>query len=322
MKKISFCTVILTLITVFCSCSGDDKEQLNSITRKYQSILINCENTTPNTIEVLMLEIERYLERHPKSEKKSDLANYVFQLKDCYAQANVKVYINKYEQLISKTYASSNLKEIIEHNEKFINELNSKEDLLAKQSILRTYMREIASVNNEIIKIDQFINHYIFNSVNDFYNLTQSNAYLYENSKYECVQECWELAVKWKRDSLIENEIEKMTENFETYLKNDAEKICTERFDGSYFSGFVLDTKNPTHRVEIGTPTNHADGYTGKQCEGIFRVNMIGNGVGWDKKSVKIKIIGGIFAGIDENKIVKEIFYKNKDYSILEQVGN
>ena len=61
--------------------------------------------------------------------------------------------------------------------------------------------------------------------------------------------------------------------------------------------------------------------YEGYECEGVFRVYLVGALIGWDKGSVKIQVKGYITQRVDSDNQLTDVRYSRSDYSVLERSG-
>jgi hypothetical protein len=119
------------------------------------------------------------------------------------------------------------------------------------------------------------------------------------------------IARRWE---LVESEITRMSRDFERLLKEDTVRICLSRVN--YYR------LRDSQCIEIESQREHPDNRIGKECTGTFRINLVGSILGMDRISAKIKVVGGIFVGTDENDTAKEVYYRNKDYDVIEWYKN
>ena len=321
MKNMMLLCTLCAMI-LLCSCSNKEKEQQEKLIQQAEAIVLKNETSNASTIENTIDAIKDHLIQYPNSKKETQLKEYIEQLNRCLDYHKINDYSRRYEELTNEVYSSVN--DAIKEQYQFLDEFTSEygRGLLSRESQLQQYVRDIQKLKQEFENMKQFFDQE-FSGLSSFNESVRYKNATFNNSQFASVRRSWEEIQGTQRKQEAEKELNKKVDNFEQYLKNDAEHLCEYNYQRAGVfgnAGFNVDVSHPTQTISIGTPVAH-DSYNAKVCEGVFRVNMKGAMVGLDKGTVKISVKGMIVVIVDGDQIQKEIRYENIDYTILETTG-
>ncbi|MDD7319117.1 MAG: hypothetical protein SOZ80_02345 [Prevotella sp.] len=303
---------VFSVLLLLSGCQNEQKQQEEKLVANAQTIIGNSEASSISTIKSAIDAIKSYLSEHPDSERRSELNGYVEQLHICLDSHTVKESYEKHEKFKSNKYYDT--KSAIEEMNSFINSFTSDygRDLLMRKPELNPIIEDVKKIKEEFETMETLFEHE-YPDLETFNDDIERSSYKYDYSDYETVRESWKEIAGIQRSRQASKDVDKKSANFERLLAEDAEHQCENNY-----SDFITTT---VQTISIGNPYEHEQ-YRGKVCEGIFRVNMEGAYLGWDKGSVKIRVKGMIGISSDDNKKETHVKYVNLDYDIIERAGD
>jgi len=316
-------SLVYVIVSIcFFSCNNEEKEKGEKLLNQAEAIIINNESSNANRIRGVISSIKDYLIEYQSSkkyEKYEELKNTVEKLYYCLDFHETKDIEKKYEELLKKVFTDVNtaIKEQTSFLDKFTSEYASQ--LLVRQPHLKLYVERVNNIKEEFNSMKLFLDRN-FADLASYNSEVIYNGEKFKNSKFTSVKESWDKISNDQRRVQATKDMNKMVENFEQYLRNDAERICNYNYQNAKVFGFEIDWNQPTQTISIGTSFQH-DVYNAKVCEGVFRVYMKGALMGLNKGTVKISVKGMICVKVDENKTLIGVEYDNIDYKIIETTG-
>lgn len=309
MKLKLFIAISVTFLSLFLSaCNAKQQERYEALTGEIEQVIQSSEPVDETRISYTIDLIDRFLTEYPDSEYNSYLLSKKSELETLKEEASYLKLKEEYAQVIKCEYPSK----AIEEHQRVINLFNSSHGiaLREKYSDLNTCLSQLER-NLEIFQLMNSTLEASFSNIADFNQTMLSITPTYQQYGVD-IARVWEQFVDIRRKNLADNILQGMVRDFETYLSKDAEEICTNDYEN--FKVQRIET------VSLSTPTRHKE-YVGYQCEGVFRVYLVGAFLGWDKGSIKISVKGKICMREDENKQISGISYSRDDFSYIERSG-
>lgn len=213
----------------FSSCNNEEKEQGEKLFNRAETITIDCESSSTSYIESTIASIRSYLTEYQSSKKYDkyhELSNYVERLYQCLDFHKVRDYAKIYEELSGKVYydVNSAIKEQDDFLDSFTSEYGSQ--LVVRQPQIKSYIEGINNIKSEFESIKSFFERE-FSDLVSYNSEVQYNAYRFENSNFESVRKSWKEIADSQRSVQATKDMDKKVANFEQYLKEDVERICS-----------------------------------------------------------------------------------------------
>lgn len=294
---------------LLASCTSKERERFDSISTQIDQVNISAEAVDEAEIRIVMSLIDRFQLDYPESEYSDYLTAKKRELEVLLVHASYLTLKKEYARVLEYEYTTTALAEY----QRVIDLFNSSQGLKLREEYpdLNDCLAKLESDRFYLQKMETFLGQE-YGSMGDF-NMEVLAATQTYHHQGKNIGKIWDKAVEYRRYELAKQLILKNVKNFETYLKDDAKKICLNDYEN-------FDVQR-VEVVSIGSPTE-MEKYLGYECEGIFRVYLVGSFIGWDKGSVKIFVKGRITARNNgDSDLITDVTYSRTDYSIIEKSG-
>lgn len=302
-------TIWLVGCLLLASCSNKERDQFDSISAEVNQVEISAEAVEETKIRLLISLIERFQLDYPDSEHSSYMASKKSELEALLVEASYLHLKKEYARVLEYEYTTTVLTEY----QRVIDLFNSSQGLKLREkySDLNGYLVKLEDDRACLQNMETFLARE-YGSMGDFNSEVLEASQIY-HQQGKNIGKIWEQAVKDRRYELAKQFIQEKIKDFETYLREDAQEICQNDYEN--FDILRVEV------VSMGSPIE-MEKYLGYECEGVFRVYLVGSFIGWDKGSVKISIKGRITARNNgDNELITDVAYSRTDYSILEKSG-
>lgn len=306
MKKQLYPLLFLLLSLCFSACS-DEGKRFHALDENVTLIMNNPSTTSAEQIRSSILELDKFLSDYPDSKHKGYLMLQRRALSMQLEQATFNALKEKYEAALAYQYSDA-----ADEYQRAI-DLFTTSEAIQLQDVHPEIKDWLQKLKDDKALIDQMkeILEREYNSVENFNGEVRDNDYRFRNQGAN-IAKVWEAMIDVYQSKVAKQVLLEKVKDFERELAEDAQNICLNDFQG--FDVQRVET------VSMGTPKEH-DKYMRYECEGVFRVYLVGAIIGWDKGSVKLSIKGRISARVDDNNRLAGVAYSRTDYSILEKSG-
>lgn len=294
---------------LLASCTSKERERFDSISAQIDQVDMSAEAVEESNIRFIIGQIERFQLDYPSSEYADYMTSKKGELEVLLVKASYLHLKNEYARVLEYEYTKTALAEY----QRVIDLFNSSQGLKLREEYpdLNDCLAKLESDRFYLQKMETFLGQE-FGSMGD-YNMEVLEASQIYHQQGKNIGKIWDQAVEYRRSELARQFILKKVKDFETYLKEDAKKICLNDYEN-------FDIRR-VEVVSMGNPTE-MEKYMGYECEGVFRVYLVGSFIGWDRGSVKISVKGCIAARVSgDSELITDVAYSRADYSILEKSG-
>lgn len=307
MKRHLYPYLFLLLLALGISACSDEGKRFKVLDEEISYITNSSSPATPEEIRSSIQKLEQFLSDYPDSKHKEYLTLQRRALTAQLEAVSFKKLQEKYEATIQ--YRNS---DAADEYQSAIDLLSSSEAIQLQETHpeLKGWLQRLNDDKALILKMKDFFER-DYSSIENFNSEVRDNAYLYSNQSSNIAQ-IWETMTAVYQSKLADRILQEKIRHFEQELSDDAQAICLNDFEG--FKVQRVET------VSMGAPHKMSQ-YEGYECEGVFRVYLIGALIGWDKGSVKIQVKGHIALRVDSDNKLTDVRYSRSDYSVLERSG-
>ena len=308
--KLKTITRLLAFIVLLASCNdGSNIEKRIEELRNHVSSVKKNPSPTLSEINEVIGEIEMFEIKFPRSDHQDYLNRSRKEMEEIRTRAIYDEHVKSFNNLLKARYIDPD--NALEDFEREKAKLQSPEvyKLQEQYTDLKTYVPRLEAIIEEIESMRLFFSR-------DFANLSAFNeeAHAYGNkSMSPTAKRIWEVCLDAERNKIAQKMLNAEVEKFKDYLMKDAEEICM-----STYSGFDIKRIDV---VSIDQPIKR-EGFMTYDCEGTFRVYMIGSILGWHKGNVKISVKGKMGVYANEQEVAMGVKYSRTDFSVLEENGD
>lgn len=294
---------------LLASCSSKERERYDSISAQIAQIHMSAEAVEESNVRLIIDLIEGFQLDYPSSEYSNYMTSKKSELEVLLVKASYLHLKKEYAGVLEYESTTTALAEY----QRVIDLFNSSQGLRLREEYpdLNDCLAKLESDRLYLQKLESFLGQE-FGSMED-YNMEVLEATPSYHQQGENIGKIWNKAVEYRRHELARQFILEKVKDFATYLKEDAKQICLNDYENFNIQRVEL--------VSMSSPSEMEE-YWGYECEGVFRVYLVGSFIGWDRGSVKVSVKGRITARNNgDGELITDVAYSRTDYSILEKSG-